>query len=47
MIKSCRPRPLVNLPDASFCHDFYDKTEGYRASDISSYCQIIENAKVN
>ena len=40
------PRPLVNLADPSFCHDVYEKTEGYRAMDISSFLQIIENEKV-
>jgi len=46
MMNSYRPRPLVNLPDPSFYHDVYEKTEGYHASDISSFYQIIENAKV-
>ena len=46
MMNPCRPRPLVNLPDASFCHDVYEKTEDYHANDISSFCQIVENAKV-
>jgi len=46
MMNSCRTRPLVNLPEPSLIHDVYEKTEGYRASDISSFCQVIENAKV-
>ena len=46
MLNEARIREVTDLPNPSFDHDVYEKTEGYPASDISSFCQIIENAKV-
>ena len=46
MVNKGRTRESKDPPNPSFDHDVYEKTEGYRASDISSFCHIVENARV-
>jgi len=46
MMNSCQIRPPADLLTPPFFHDVYENIAGYCASDISSFFQVFEKAKV-